>query len=46
MGVFAVAGVLAAALVKPAVGDCNLGNGIKHVVYIQLDNVHFTQRQP
>jgi hypothetical protein len=46
MGVFAVAGVLAAALVKPAVADCNLGNGIKHVVYIQFDNVHFTRDNP
>ena len=25
---------------------CNLGNGIKHVVYIQFDNVHFRRDNP
>lgn len=25
---------------------CNLGNGVKHVVYIQFDNVHFRRDNP
>jgi hypothetical protein len=29
-----------------AQSQCNLGNGIKHVVYIQFDNVHFRRDNP
>ena len=50
--IFLVAALLAAAtaLVSPgnaaAAQSCNLGNGIKHVVYIQFDNVHFRRDNP
>ena len=50
--IFLVAALLAAAtaLVRPgnaaAAQSCNLGNGIKHVVYIQFDNVHFRRDNP
>ena len=50
--IFLVAALLAAAtaLVPPgnaaAAQSCNLGNGIKHVVYIQFDNVHFRRDNP
>jgi len=46
LGLLAIAGVLIAVLGKPALAECNLGNGIKHVVYIQFDNVHFTRDNP
>src|SRR5690349_10826537 len=42
----AAAGLLAAALGQPAFAQCNLGNGIKHIVHIQFDNVHFTRDDP
>ena len=50
--IFLVAALLAAAtaLVPPgnaaAAQSCNLGNGIKHVVYLQFDNVHFRRDNP
>jgi hypothetical protein len=31
------------ALTGQARASCNLGNGIKHVVYLQFDNTHFTR---
>src|SRR3954447_9010174 len=46
VGIFAAAGLIAAALAQPALAQCNLGNGIKHVVYIQFDNVHFRRDNP
>jgi hypothetical protein len=46
VGLFLAAGLFAAALGQPALAQCNLGNGIKHVVYIQFDNVHFTRDNP
>src|SRR5262244_680339 len=46
LGLLAIAGVLIAVLGKPALAECNLGNGIKHVVSIQFDNVHFTRDNP
>jgi hypothetical protein len=30
----------------PAVPGCNLGNGVKHVIQITFDNVHFTRDNP
>jgi hypothetical protein len=35
-------------LASPAVAspNCNLGNGIKHVVYLQFDNVHLRRDSP
>ncbi|HEY3868926.1 MAG TPA: hypothetical protein VGM10_11275 [Actinocrinis sp.] len=27
-------------------GPCSLGNGIKHVIYLQFDNVHYTRDTP
>src|SRR5437660_1496523 len=39
VGLFAAAGLFATALGQPALAQCNLGNGIKHVVYLQFDNV-------
>ena len=50
--IFLVAALLAAAtaLVSPgnaaAAHSCNLGNGIKHVVYIQFDNVSHWRDNP
>jgi hypothetical protein len=46
MGLFAAAGLLAASLGQPALAQCNLGNGIKHIFYLQFDNVHFTRDNP
>ena len=46
VGLFAAAGLFGAALGQPALAQCNLGNGIKHVVYIQFDNVHFRRDNP
>ena len=46
VGFFAAAGLLAAAFVQPALAQCSLGNGIKHIVYIQFDNVHFRRDNP
>src|SRR3954447_11671067 len=46
VGIFAAAGLIAAALAQPALAQCNLGNGIKHVVYIQFDNVHLERDNP
>src|SRR5258708_11709668 len=46
VGLFAAAVLVAAALAQPALAQCNLGNGIKHVVYIQFDNVHFRRDNP
>lgn len=45
------AAVAAAALGWPGLASaqqsrCNLGNGVKHVVYIQFDNVHFRRDDP
>jgi hypothetical protein len=34
------------ATVAPPPPVCNLGNGIKNVVYIEFDNVHFTRDNP
>jgi hypothetical protein len=31
---------------RPSAANCRLGNGIKHVVSIQFDNVHFTRDNP
>jgi hypothetical protein len=51
-GIFlaAAAASLAAACGQPstafAKNQCNLGNGIKHIVYIQFDNVHFRRDDP
>ena len=30
----------------PAAGGCQLGNGIKHVIYIQFDNTHLERDNP
>jgi hypothetical protein len=46
VGLFAAAGLIAAALAQPAIAQCNLGNGIKHVVFIQFDNVRFRRDNP
>jgi len=46
LGFFAAAALLASGLGQPAWAQCNLGNGIKHVVYIQFDNVHFRRDNP
>src|SRR5271166_6273653 len=46
VGFFAAAGLLAAAFGQPALAQCNLGNSIKHIVYIQFDNVHFRRDNP
>ena len=27
-------------------GNCTLGNGVKHVIYLQFDNVHFRRDNP
>jgi hypothetical protein len=43
---FAAAVLLAGGLAPSALAQCNLGNGIKHVVYIQFDNVHFRRDNP
>jgi len=41
------AAALAFAAASPAVAapKCNLGNGIKHIVYLQFDNVHLHRGQ-
>ncbi len=50
--IFLAAALFAAAtaLVRPGQAatplSCSLGNGIKHVVYIQFDNVHFRRDNP
>jgi hypothetical protein len=51
MVVFAAAASLAASLAQPSAAvaqqsQCSLGNGIKHIVYIQFDNVHFRRDNP
>jgi hypothetical protein len=46
LGLLVAAGLFVAALGQPALAQCNLGNGIKHVVYIQFDNVHFRRDNP
>ena len=46
VSLFAVAVLVAAALAQPASAQCTLGNGIKRVVYIQFDNVHFRRDNP
>jgi len=46
LGFFAAAALLAGGFAPAALAQCNLGNGIKHVVYIQFDNVHFTRDNP
>src|SRR5438270_13823213 len=46
VGLFAATGLIAAALARPAMAQCNLGNGIKQIVYIQFDNVHFRRDNP
>jgi hypothetical protein len=42
------AAALAFAAATPAVAapKCNLGNGIKHIVYLQFDNVHLHRDKP
>jgi hypothetical protein len=43
------AAALAVALGAPAGATtprCHLGNGIKHIVYIQFDNVHLRRDNP
>lgn len=50
--IFLLAAVLAAAASgRPETAmaqqsRCTLGNGIKHIVYIQFDNVHFRRDNP
>ena len=42
-------GVFAALMVAgatPAFATCQLGNGIKHVIFLQFDNVHFHRDSP
>ena len=46
VGLFVAAGLFAAALSQPALAQCKLGNGIKQIVYIQFDNVHFRRDNP
>jgi hypothetical protein len=49
MVLFAAAASLAVSFGQPATAvaqQCNLGNGIKHIVYIQFDNVHFRRDNP
>src|ERR1700747_1019214 len=44
-----VAGLLTAGLASPAKAQCQLNSPtgkIKHVVYIEFDNVHFTRDNP
>lgn len=38
---FGAAGLAATLLAHTALASCQLGNGIKHVVYLQFDNTHF-----
>src|SRR4051794_25964117 len=35
-----------ASTTRAAAGTCNLGNGIKHVIYLQFDNTHLTRDRP
>ena len=42
----AVALLFAAAAPAQAATNCRLGNGIKHVVYLQFDNVHLRRDSP
>ena len=50
--VAAVCAAVASASARPpttssaAVADCQLGNGIKHVIYIQFDNTHLERDNP
>jgi hypothetical protein len=46
LGLLVAAALLGSGLGQPALAQCNLGNGIKHVVYIQFDNIHFTRDNP
>ena len=51
VGLFATAGVLAAALSHPMAAEashdkCRLANGIEHIVYLQFDNVHLRRDIP
>ncbi|HEY3869353.1 MAG TPA: hypothetical protein VGM10_13420 [Actinocrinis sp.] len=39
-------GAAAQASSQPSTASCDLGNGIKHVVDIQFDNVHYTRDDP
>jgi hypothetical protein len=34
------------AAANPAVPSCKLANGIKHVIYLQFDNVHYNRDNP
>ena len=38
--------MFAAALGQPALAQCNLDNGLKHIVYLQFDNVHLRRDNP
>src|SRR6201987_4189099 len=38
--------LFAGAVPSIAATNCNLGNGIKHIVYIQFDNVHLRRDNP
>ena len=42
----AVSFLVAGAAPAVATTNCNLGNGIQHVVYIQFDNVHLSRDNP
>src|SRR5215468_4217719 len=46
LGFFAAAALLAGGFAPAALAQCNLGNGIKHVVHIQFDNVHLRRDNP
>ncbi|MBV9374107.1 MAG: hypothetical protein JO320_03440 [Alphaproteobacteria bacterium] len=46
LGFLATAALLVGGFGQPALAQCNLGNGIKHIVYIQFDNVHFRRDNP
>jgi hypothetical protein len=44
--VIVAAGLLGASPAQAAGSGCKLGNGIKHIFYLQFDNVHFTRDNP
>jgi hypothetical protein len=46
LGLLVAAALLGSGLGQPALAQCNLDNGIKHVVSIQFDNIHFTRDNP
>ncbi|HEX4615313.1 MAG TPA: hypothetical protein VH230_05295, partial [Stellaceae bacterium] len=47
VGFFVAAGLLAATFGQPVLAQCKLDTGsVKHVVYIQFDNVHFRRDNP